>query len=272
MPTTLDQIVARTRIVTERRKARATVRALEAAAERHQPRGFRQALLESSASGPAIIAELKKASPSRGVIREDFDVPDLARQLQHCGAAALSILTDEEHFQGSLDYLRAASAATPLPCLRKDFVVDEFQVLEARANCADAILLIVAALSDEELRSFHAIARRYAIGVLCEVHNEEELGRALDLGFDMIGVNNRDLRTFEVKLETAFKLAGKFPDYVVRVAESGIHNGGDIQALRQVGYQAFLIGESLMKEKSPGEALRKMMAEISNVKYVGEKA
>ena len=237
------------------------MRALEAAAERHKPRGFRAKLLETSARWPAIIAELKKASPSRGVIRDEFDVPDLARQLQDCGAAALSVLTDEEHFQGSLEYLRVASSSTFIPCLRKDFIVDEFQVLEARANCADAILLIVAAVSDDELRALHSATRRMALDVLCEVHNEDELARALALGFDMIGVNNRDLRSFNVSLETAFRLAEQIPNSIVRVAESGIHSGAQMRELREAGYQAFLIGESLMRETHPGPALKKLLGE-----------
>jgi indole-3-glycerol phosphate synthase len=261
MPTTLDQIIARTRTVTEERRKGANMRALEAAAERHKPRGFRAKLVETSAKLPAIIAEIKKASPSRGVIRTDFDVPDLARQLQASGAAALSVLTDEEHFQGSLDYLRVASSSTLIPCLRKDFILDEFQVLEARASCADAILLIVAALHDHELQSLHSATRRMALDVLCEVHDEKELTRALDLGFDMIGVNNRDLRTFNVSLETAFRLAAKIPQSVTRVAESGIHTGTQMRELRQAGYHAFLIGESLMKEAHPGQALTKLLAE-----------
>jgi indole-3-glycerol phosphate synthase len=263
MPTKLDQIIARTRIVTEQRKRYANMRALEAAAERHKPRGFRAKLVETSATSSAIIAELKKASPSRGLIRQEFDVPDLAKQLQHGGAAALSVLTDEEHFQGSLDYLRIASSSTLIPCLRKDFIVDEFQVLEARANCADAILLIVAALSDDELRELNSATRRMTLDVLCEVHDDNELARALDLGFDIIGVNNRDLRTFNVNLETAFRLAPKIPHSVLRVAESGIHTGAEMRELREAGYHAFLIGESLMKEAHPGEALEKLLAETA---------
>ena len=261
MPTTLDQIVARTRVITENRKKSANMRALEAAAERHKPRGLRAKLLETSATRPATIAELKKASPSRGLIREGFDVPDLARQLQDCGAAALSVLTDEEHFQGSLDYLRIAASVTSIPCLRKDFIVDEFQVLEARAHCADAILLIVAALEDRELSALHSAARRMALDVLCEVHNREELARALDQGFDMVGVNNRDLRTFKVDLKTAFRLVAKIPESVVRVAESGIQTGSQMRELREAGYHAFLVGESLMKEAYPGLALKELLAE-----------
>ncbi|HEX6467004.1 MAG TPA: indole-3-glycerol phosphate synthase TrpC, partial [Terriglobales bacterium] len=182
MPSTLDNIVAMTRSKLERRKAAANLRSLEAAAQKHSPRGFRRELLQAASSRPAIIAELKKASPSRGVIRKDFKVAELAQQLLAGGANALSVLTEEDHFQGSLEYLRTASSITGLPCLRKDFMVDEFQVLEARANCADAILLIVAALEDDQLRSLHAAARRFELDVLCEVHDRQELDRALDLG------------------------------------------------------------------------------------------
>ena len=266
MPTALDQIVARTHAITAERKEHANMRALEAAAERHKPRGLRAKLLEVSRGQPAIIAELKKASPSKGVIRKDFDVPDLARQLQHNGASALSVLTDEEHFHGSLDNLRIASSVVSIPCLRKDFIVDEFQVLEARANCADAILLIVAALDDHELRELHSAARRMALDVLCEVHDKGELDRALDHGFDMIGVNNRDLRTLNVSIETAFRLAEKIPDPVVRVAESGINSGLQMRDLCSVGYHAFLIGESLMKEPHPGLALTKLLSEARSSK------
>jgi indole-3-glycerol phosphate synthase len=266
MPTALDQIVARTRVITGERKEHANMRALEAAAERHKPRGLRAKLLEVSREQPAIIAELKKASPSKGVIRKDFDVPDLARQLQHSGASALSVLTDEEHFQGSLDYLRIASSIVSIPCLRKDFIVDEFQVLEARANCADAILLIVATLDDHELRELQSAARRMALDVLCEVHDKEELDRALNHGFDMIGVNNRDLRTFNVNIETAFRLAEKIPHPVVRVAESGINSGLQMRDLCAAGYHAFLIGESLMKEPHPGLALKKLLSEARSLK------
>ena len=176
-------------------------------------------------------------------------------------AAALSVLTDAEFFQGSLENLRRASASTKLPCLRKDFIVDEFQLLEARANGADAVLLIVAALSQEELKGLFGRAGKYDLDILCEVHDEEELQRAADVGCNLIGVNSRDLRTFKVDLETAFRLAALIPKSVLRVAESGIQSGADIARLRAVGYQAFLIGESLMKSKLPGAALKTLMAE-----------
>jgi len=261
MPASLGQIVAATCLRVAESKRRSSTRDLEMAAERHVPRGFRQALAARSRSAPAVIAELKKASPSRGVIRAEFNPEALARELEASGAAALSVLTDEEFFQGSLENLRRASSATRLPCLRKDFVVDDFQILEARAHCADAILLIVAALSQGELTALAGSARTLALDVLCEVHDEEELQRALDAGFDLIGVNSRDLRTFQVDIQTALRLAGRIPKNVARVAESGIHSGEDVARLRAAGYDALLVGESLMKAASPGQALRSLLAE-----------
>jgi indole-3-glycerol phosphate synthase len=218
-----------------------------------------------------VIAELKKASPSRGLIRSDFDPRSLATELEQAGAAALSVLTDEEFFQGSLGNLRSASAATALPCLRKDFIVDETQVLEARANKADAILLIVAALSQAELEMLARRAGEYHLDVLCEVHDREEVERAIDAGCNLIGVNNRDLQTFKVDLRTALRLADLIPPEAVRVAESGIHSGAVIAQLRGAGYQAFLIGESLMQEKSPGVALRTLLAEANSPAAVHRK-
>jgi indole-3-glycerol phosphate synthase len=229
-------------------------------AERHVPRGFRRALEQNSKACVTVIAELKKASPSKGLIRAEFCVEELARELEAAGAAALSVLTDGEFFQGSLENLRLASAAVKIPCLRKDFIVDEFQLLEARANSADAVLLIVAALTNAELNRLALGAGLHGLDVLCEVHDEEELQRALDAGCDLIGVNTRNLRTFTVDAGTAFRLAEKLPKNVVRVAESGIRSGEDITQLRGAGYQAFLIGESLMRAERPGEALRALVA------------
>lgn len=261
MPATLDQIIAATRAQVARQKSAIDLRQLERAAETHVPRGFRQSLAARSQGGPAIIAELKKASPSRGVIRTDFDPRQLAADLGNAGAAALSVLTNAEYFQGSLDNLQGASSATNLPCLRKDFFVDEIQILEARANGADAILLIVAALTQSELETLANRARQFGLDILCEVHDAAELERAIDAGFDLIGVNNRDLRTFEVNLETAIRMADRIPADILRVAESGIHDGADIFRLSAAGYHAFLIGESLMKAQSPGAALQTLIEE-----------
>jgi indole-3-glycerol phosphate synthase len=259
MPAFLDQIVASTRNLVAKAKTGADVRSLEHQAEQHIPRGFRRALESKSRNGIAVIAELKKASPSKGLIRAEFHPAELAQELEQAGATALSVLTDEEHFQGSLANLREASAVVKIPCLRKDFIVDEFQLLEARANSADAVLLIVAALSSKELLHLVSAAASHRLDVLCEIHDGEELHRALDAGCDLIGVNARDLRTFKVDLQTTVALAGKFPAGVVRVAESGIHCAGDIARLRAADYDAFLIGESLMRAERPGGALQQLM-------------
>src|SRR6202790_88127 len=259
MAVSLDQIVQSTREKVMEAKRSADLRELERRAELYVPRGFRRALQEKSQRGVAVIAELKKASPSKGLIRAEFHVEELARELEAAEAAALSVLTDEQFFQGSLEHLRTASAAVKVPCLRKDFIVDEFQLLEARANSADAVLLIVAALSQRELIALAHEARSRELDVLCEVHDEEELQRALDAGCNLVGINTRDLRTFKVDAETAFRLAEKLPKGVVRVAESGIRSAEDIARLRAAGYQAFLIGESLMRAERPGEALRELM-------------
>jgi len=260
MPVFLDQIVSSTRRKVAETKRTADLRELERLAEEHVPRGFRRALAEKSRTGIAVIAELKKASPSKGLIRAEFCVEELAQELEAAGAAALSVLTDEEFFQGSQENLRLASTAVKVPCLRKDFIVDEFQLLEARANSADAVLLIVASLTNAELNRLAVGAGLHGLDVLCEVHSEEELQRALDAGCDLIGVNTRDLRTFKVDAETALRLAERLPKSVVRVAESGIGSGEDIARLRAAGYQAFLIGESLMRADAPGEALRGLVA------------
>ena len=262
MAAVLDRIIAATRARVSESRRTADLGSLEHRAESHVPRGFRRALAARSRDGVAVIAELKKASPSKGLIRAEFRPADLARELEASGATALSVLTDEEFFQGSLGNLREASSAVAIPCLRKDFIVDEFQVVEARANSADAVLLIVAALAQAELVALAAAARARGLDVLCEVHDGGELQRALDAGCDLIGVNTRDLRTFQVDLQTAFALAEKFPDDVVRVAESGIHSAADIARLQGAGYQAFLVGESLMRAASPGAALRELLSVV----------
>jgi indole-3-glycerol phosphate synthase len=244
------------------RKARISVEALERAAGAHTPRGFSRHLRERAVSGPAIIAELKKASPSKGLIRDDFDVRSLAPQLEANGAAALSILTDEPFFQGSLENLERASAATHLPCLRKDFIIDSYQIVEARAHRADAILLIAAALSDAELYTFREAARRYGLDVLCEVHSAEEADRVAGLGCEAIGVNNRDLRTFRVNLDTSLALRERLPADAVLVAESGIHSTDDLLRLRAAGFDAFLVGELLMRDPYPGEALARLLSPV----------
>ena len=259
MTAVLDRIIAATRARVAESRRTADLRSLERRAESHVPRGFRRGLAARSRDGVAVIAELKKASPSKGLIRAEFHPTELARELEAAGAAALSVLTDEEFFQGSLGNLQKASAAVAIPCLRKDFIVDEFQLVEARANAADAVLLIVAALSQAELVALAATARAHGLDVLCEVHDGDELQRALGAGCDLIGVNTRDLRTFQVDLQTAFALAEKIPAGAVRVAESGIHSASDIARLQAAGYHAFLVGESLMRAASPGDALRELI-------------
>ena len=265
MPASLDSIVSAARKRVAETRQGADLRAWERKAAEHAPRAFREQLRRSAQGGPAIIAELKKASPSKGLIRAAFRPAELARELEQAGAAALSVLTDEEFFQGSLEDLQQASSATALPCLRKDFIVDELQILEARAYRADAILLIAAALKQQELAAFARSARAHGLDVLCEVHDEEELQRALDAGCDLIGVNSRDLRTFKVDLATAFRLAEKVPAGCVRVAESGIHSGADLARLRAAGYDAFLIGESLMRAEQPGALVQQFMEEAKAV-------
>ncbi len=259
MPVSLDQIICSTRRKVAEAKRSADVRELERRADGHAPRGFRKALEDKSKAGVAVIAELKKASPSKGLIRAEFHVEELARELEAAGAAALSVLTDEEFFQGSLENLRRASAVVKIPCLRKDFIVDEFQLLEARANSADAVLLIVAALAPTELQVLAMGARSRGLDVLCEVHDEEELRRALDAGCELIGVNTRDLRTFQVDEETALRLAELLPKRAVKVAESGIKSAEDIARLRAAGYEAFLIGQTLMRAERVGDKLRELV-------------
>jgi indole-3-glycerol phosphate synthase len=261
--TFLATILKSTRATLAAAKADVPIVELERRAAEHRPRGWAAALRQRAATGPAVIAEIKKASPSKGVIRAAFDPAWLARRYRAGGAAALSVLTDEPYFQGSLRNLEMASSAAPLPCLRKDFIVDEYQIVEARAHRADAILLIAAALSDSELKRLAQAARSLALDVLVEVHTAEELEGVLgalgETGADAIGVNNRDLKTFDVSAETSIALAGRIPASVVRVTESGIATRDDIVRLRKAGFDAFLIGESLMRQPDPGEALAALL-------------
>jgi indole-3-glycerol phosphate synthase len=210
-----------------------------------------------------VVAEHKRRSPSRGAIREDLAPADVARRYEAAGAAALSVLTDEAFFGGRLGHLEEARAATGLPALRKDFVLDPWQVWEARASGADAVLLIVAALDDEALAGLLGAARQAGIDALVEVHDRDELDRALAAGAGLVGVNSRDLRTLAVSLETALALAPAIPDDVVAVAESGIGTGQDVRRLRQAGFDAFLVGEHLMSAPDPGEALRRLLEEAA---------
>lgn len=261
MATQLDEILAHTLLEVTERKAAASASLLERRAAEHRPRGFQAALERVGRTGPAVIAEIKKASPSRGLIRADFRPEALGPALAAAGAACLSVLTDDAFFQGSLGDLETVSARVEIPVIRKDFILDPFQILEARAAGADAVLLIVAALEDEQMSRLHAFARELGLDVLVEAHTREEIARAVGLGAEMIGVNSRDLKSFTVKTESLLEMADALPEGVLRVAESGIGTAADLRALRAGGYGAFLVGEALMREADPGAALAGLLGE-----------
>lgn len=230
---------------------------LELRARSAARRDFRGAL---EAHNPAVIAEIKKASPSKGLLARDFDPPRLACDYRRGGAAALSVLTDAPYFQGSLADLEAARAAVNLPVLRKDFTIDEVQVVEAAAHGADAILLIAAILEEAEIRRLRELAASFGMAALVEAHREEEVEKAAAAGADIIGVNNRDLTTFHVSLDVSLRLAERIPAGVIRVAESGIHSAADVRRLRDAGYTAFLVGERLVRSGDPAGALGELLA------------
>jgi indole-3-glycerol phosphate synthase len=253
LPDVLVTIVEQKKLELQARETGIEERAERSVRER---RDFFRAL---TSQAPAVIAEIKKASPSRGVLAEEFDPAEIAHEYERGGAAALSVLTDEKHFQGSLQDLGAARAAAHLPALRKDFTIDAYHVHQAAAYGADAILLIAAILTERQMRDFRELAERYRMAALVEVHDADELGPAVASGARIIGVNNRDLRTFEVSLETSLRLADRMPSGVVRVAESGIHSAADVARLRAAGYQAFLVGEHLMKSGDPAAALEALL-------------
>jgi indole-3-glycerol phosphate synthase len=253
----LAEILARTRVRVEAARADRTLgRVMADAANATPARSFAAAL-----RGPTVrvIAEHKRRSPSRGAIRTDLRPAEVARAYERAGAAALSVLTEPEFFDGALAHLMDARAATMLPVLRKDFVLDEYQVYEARAAGADAVLLIVAALSDGELAHLLKAAARAGLDALVEVHDAGEAGRALDAGAALVGVNNRDLRTLAVRLETSLTVRAALPDTVVTVAESGIASGDDLRRLRDAGFDAVLVGERLMAAHDPEAALRALV-------------
>jgi indole-3-glycerol phosphate synthase len=253
VPGILGKIVARKQEeLASTTESRANLHAL---AHQHLRRDFAAALC---ASKPAIIAEIKKASPSKGVLADRFDPPATARQYELGGASALSVLTDRDFFQGSLHHLEAARAAVSLPVIRKDFTVDEYHVVEAAAHGADAILLIAAILDEPQLRSFRQLASTYKMASLVEVHDDSELDAALRSGAEIIGVNNRDLHTFDVHLETSLRLAARIPNQVIKVSESGIRDARDVRTLMDAGFDAFLVGEHLMKSPDPAAALRSL--------------
>ena len=225
------------------------------------PRDFEGALRAEIAGGrPAVIAEIKKASPSRGVLRADFDPVGIAASFDRGGAACLSVLTDRQYFQGAPEYLSAARGACGLPALRKDFIIDDYQIAESRAMGADAILLIVAALDDARLVAFEARARELGMAVLVEVHDAAELDRALALDTALIGINNRNLRTFDVSLATTLDLLPRVPAGRLIVTESGIHAPSDVATMRARGVDAFLVGEAFMRVPDPGAALARLFA------------
>ena len=257
----LEEICATKREDVAARKAAMTTAALaEAAAAQDPPRGFEAALRARAASGFALIAEIKKASPSKGLIRADFRPADHARAYQEGGAACLSVLTDAPYFQGHEDYLVQARAACALPVLRKDFMVDPWQCLEARAIGADAILIIVAALSDAQMAEIETAAREHGMDVLVEVHDEAEMARAAaHLRSRLIGVNNRDLKTFTTSLATTERLAPLAPHGTLLVGESGINTHADFQRLEKAGVRTFLVGESLMRADDIASATRALL-------------
>jgi indole-3-glycerol phosphate synthase len=255
--TVLDRILDARRAAVEHRKKVLPETALKYGAKAATPlRDFSAAL---SRDGINIIAELKPASPSRGVLREPFDAVALARSLAAAGAAALSILTEEEFFHGSLKNLREARKSISLPVLRKDFIFDPWQVWEARANDADSFLLIVAALGDSQLRDLIVLGRELGMEPLVEVHTAAELDRALAADARILGVNNRDLKTLTVRAETSFELIGRIPDHCIAVSESGLRTHDDLIRLRAAGFDAFLTGEHLMLAPDPAAALTNLL-------------
>ena len=256
----LDEICATKREEVADRRTRSTIGDLDAAAMmQSEPRGFEAALRKASRDGFGLIAEIKKASPSKGLIRADFDPADHARAYEEGGATCLSVLTDAPYFQGHEDYLMQARAACALPVLRKDFLVDPWQVAEARAIGADAILIIVAALDDTEMAEIEAAAIERRMDVLVEVHDEAEIDRAAKLKSRLIGVNNRDLKTFTTDLATTERLAALAPENTLLVGESGIASHDDCQRLARSGVRSFLVGESLMRQADVTAATRALL-------------
>ena len=264
-PTVLRRICDRKlEEIQERKTLRALDTLKEQALAQSAPRGFIDALrVRANAGHPAVIAEIKKASPSKGVIREDFNPAEIAKSYEDGGAACLSVLTDVDFFQGADDYLKSARAVCQLPAIRKDFTLDPYQIWESRALGADAVLLIVACLDDAQLADLYAEAREAQLDVLVEVHDRVELERALTLDLELIGVNNRDLHTFDTTLQTTLDLLPDIPADVTVVTESGLHTAADMKLMLDHGVSTFLIGESFMRQPSPGDALSAMMSEAT---------
>jgi len=259
-PTILRKILARKREEVAARSARVSLGSLEQrTTEQGDPRGFALAMQRQVAAGDAaVIAEVKKASPSKGVIREDFQPAQIAQSYERGGATCLSVLTDIDFFQGSDEFLQQARDACSLPVLRKDFTVDPYQVVEARAIGADAVLLIVAALEQSQMLELAHSAQEVGIDVLVEVHDRAELDRALELATPLVGINNRDLHTFDMRLETTLELLPHIPDDRLVITESGIHGREDVALMRERDVHAFLVGEAFMRAEQPGEKLREL--------------
>lgn len=260
-PTILQEIVQQKQREIAENSGRVTFSELQQQCEAaDSPRGFTRALREKiTARKPAVIAEIKKASPSKGLIRENFDPPAIARQYEQAGACCLSVLTDEQYFQGSNAYLCQARAASTLPVIRKDFMIDAYQVAESRAMGADCVLLIVAALAAEQLQALYDYALDLQLDVLVEVHNQQELDLALGLDAQLIGINNRNLHTFETSLQTSIDLAKGIPADKLIITESGIHSHEDVMKMINQNIYGFLVGESFMRAERPGEKLREIM-------------
>jgi len=261
-PTILKKILARKHEEIAERSAQVSIpQLIEKAKTASAPRGFAASIAAKIAAGQSgVIAEIKKASPSKGVIREDFDPAAIAQSYEKGGACCLSVLTDVDFFQGADEYLKMARSASTLPVIRKDFIIDEYQIYEARAMGADCILLIVSALSEEQLNQFHEFARSLGMDVLIEVHDGAELDIALKLDNPMVGINNRNLHSFEVSLENTYQLLSKIPDDKIVITESGIHSPADVAAMRQHNVNAFLVGEAFMRSEEPGERLAEMFS------------
>jgi len=258
-PDLLRTIVAATERITDLRREREPLAQLERRAAAATPRGDRFEAALSQAGRVNVIAECKRRSPSRGVLAERYDPVSIARRYGQGGAAAISVLTEPTFFDGALDHLSAVRAAVDLPLLRKDFVVDEYQLFEARAAGADAVLLIVAALDQQALVDLQARATKLGLATLVEVHDEDELLRAIDSGARLIGVNNRNLRTLEVDVDASYRLAARIPSGVVAVSESGLQSRADLEQLAAAGYRAFLIGERFMTDPDPARAIGELI-------------
>ncbi|NQZ13936.1 MAG: indole-3-glycerol phosphate synthase TrpC [Alphaproteobacteria bacterium] len=258
MNTVLDKICDDKRAHIASKKSEVALSELESIAkEQETPRGFINAL--HSKEGFSLIAEVKKASPSKGLIRADFNAAEIAKIYQENGAACLSVLTDEPYFQGHDDYFKEVKARTSIPMLRKDFMVDPYQIVESRALGADCILIIMAALSDAQVKELYDLTNQYGMDALFEVHDGDELERALQLSPTMVGVNNRNLKTLDVSHETGLALATKMPNDILKVAESGLYSHDDLHKFSDVGYDAFLVGESLMREKNIAAAVQNLL-------------